>query len=97
MSGTWRAAPSLARDHCIVLGRTQIFTMDDRAVIRSFETGRRRWIAAAIFAAFLIAVLIWVVGSGFRGRRISSGAEALTKPVVNDPGRPATSTTRSQQ
>jgi hypothetical protein len=59
--------------------------MDDRAVIRSFETGRRRWIASAIFAAFLIAVLIWVVASGFRSRRISAGANALTRPVVDHP------------
>ncbi|HXI56140.1 MAG TPA: hypothetical protein VNO55_08780 [Polyangia bacterium] len=79
---------SVGSHHCIVRGRTQIFIMDDRAVIRSFETGRRRWIAAAIFAAFLIAVLIWVVGSGFRGRRISAGANALTKPVVDDPRHP---------
>jgi len=52
--------------------------MDEREVMRTFETGSARWILAAVVAAFLVAALIWAVASGFRGQRIATGAEALT-------------------
>jgi hypothetical protein len=56
--------------------------MDERAVMRSFEKGRGWWVMAAVLAILLVAVLITAVVSGFHGRRVDRGADALTRPVL---------------
>lgn len=52
--------------------------MNDRAIIRSFETGwgRRVAILAAVIA--VLALLLGVVIYGFRDRRIRRNTDALT-------------------
>jgi hypothetical protein len=58
-------------------------TVTDRDVMRSFQTisNRRVMVALAFIAAFL-AVVIGLLVSGFRDRRISRGAAAVTNPAI---------------
>ncbi|HEX3696140.1 MAG TPA: hypothetical protein VH374_12220 [Polyangia bacterium] len=53
--------------------------------MRSFEKGRGTWIVVALLAVALVAILIGVVASGFRGRHVSRNAAALTEPRHNSP------------
>jgi hypothetical protein len=57
--------------------------MDDRAIIRSFESGfDKRVIALTIVAILVVLGLVAVVVRGFHGRDISQGASAMTKAVA---------------
>ena len=52
--------------------------------------GRGRKTVALIVALVALALVIWAVVSGFRGREIKRNAEALTEPVL-DPAQPDSS------
>ena len=53
--------------------------MNDRAVIRSFETGQGKRLAVLALAIAVLALVIGVVALGFRHRHISRGADALMR------------------
>ena len=53
--------------------------MNDRAVIRSFETGQGKRLAILALAVAVLALVIGVVAFGFRGRHITRNADALLK------------------
>ena len=59
--------------------------MDDRAIMRSFEKGRGMWTVVVILVAVVVLALVAVVAFGFRGKQVSRSAEALIKPLVNQP------------
>jgi flagellar basal body-associated protein FliL len=69
--------------------------MDDRAIMRSFEKGRGMWTALVILAGVVVVALVAVVAFGFRGKQVSRSAEALIKPLVNQP-RPAAAPTHPE-
>jgi hypothetical protein len=54
--------------------------MNDRAIIRSFETGQGRRLAILAVAVAILALVIGLVAFGFRGRHITRNTDALTQP-----------------
>jgi hypothetical protein len=56
--------------------------MNDRALIRTFETGRGRRIAILAVAVMVFAIVIAAVVTGFHGVRVRRSASALTRPAV---------------
>jgi hypothetical protein len=60
--------------------------MNDRAVIRSFETGQGKRLAILALAVAILALVIGVVAFGFRDRHITRNADALMK---TEPAPPA--------
>jgi hypothetical protein len=68
--------------------------MDDRAIIRSFESGfDRRVIALTVVAIVVVLGLVALVVRGFHGRDIQQGASAITN-AVTAPAQPATTPKR---
>jgi hypothetical protein len=63
--------------------------MDDRAVIRTLETGLGKRVALLVLALVVIAVVVGVVISGFHGKRVEKSADALTTHAA-EPASPAT-------
>jgi hypothetical protein len=68
--------------------------MDDKAIIRSFESGfNMRIVVGTILAVVVVLGLIFFVARSFKGRDIHGGAAALTDPstetVKVPPARPA--------
>jgi hypothetical protein len=62
--------------------------MDDRDVIRSFETvSNKKVVLVVALVVAVVAGVIGVVVSGFRGEDVPQGAEAVTKPLVPAPNR----------
>lgn len=53
--------------------------MNDRAIIRSFETGQGKRLAILALAVAVLALVIGVVAFGFRDRHITRNAAALMK------------------
>ena len=57
--------------------------MDDKAIIRSFESGfDKRVIAVVVVAILVVLALVGVVVRGFKGNDISQGASALSPAKV---------------
>jgi hypothetical protein len=57
--------------------------MDDKAIIRSFESGFDKRVIALTVAAILVVVgLVVYVARGFKGHDASKGAEVLSPPTV---------------
>jgi len=54
--------------------------MNDRAIIRSFETGMGRRVAILCAVVVLLALVLGAVVYGFRGRGIRRNTDALTRP-----------------
>jgi CHASE2 domain-containing sensor protein len=61
------------------------FTMNDRAVIRSFETGQGKRLAILAIAIAVLALVIGVVALGFHNRHITRSTDALirTEPATH--------------
>jgi len=56
--------------------------MDDRAVMRSFETGRGRRVAALVVALVVVAVVVGFVIKGFGSKPdAQGGAKVLSDPI----------------
>jgi hypothetical protein len=72
--------------------------MNDRAIIRSFESGfNKKIVAMTVLAVAVVLALIALVAGSFRGRDISGAASALTKantPAQTAPARPPTEPVR---
>ncbi len=54
---------------------------NDRAVIRSLETGLGRRVGWLVMALVVVGVVVFGVMRGFHGRKISAGADAITAPL----------------
>ena len=58
-------------------------TMDDRAVMRSFETGRGRRVAALVVALVVVGVVVGFVTRGFKkAPDAAGGAKVLSDPIT---------------
>jgi hypothetical protein len=53
---------------------------EDRALMHSLETGRGRKVAVLLAALVAVALVLWAVAAGFRGRHFTRNAGALTQP-----------------
>ncbi|MDB4981441.1 MAG: hypothetical protein JWM82_2193 [Myxococcales bacterium] len=58
---------------------------NDRAVIRSLETGLGRRVGLLVAALVVVAIVVFGVMRGFHGRKISAGADAMIKAPVTAP------------
>jgi len=57
--------------------------MDDKAIIRSFESGfDKRAVAITVFAILVVISLVFAVVRGFKGHDVSKNASALAAPKV---------------
>ena len=54
--------------------------MNDRAIIRSFETGMGRRVVILCAAVVILALVLGFVIYGFRGRGIRHNTDALIRP-----------------
>jgi hypothetical protein len=59
---------------------------EDRAIMHDLETGRGKRLAILLAALFAVALVIWAVAVGFRGRQFTRGGalgplETPTQPL----------------
>lgn len=67
--------------------------MDDKAIIRSFESGfNKRIIAMTVLAVVVVVGLLVYVARGFKGQDTSRGAEALTPKTLETNSQPPAKT-----
>jgi hypothetical protein len=59
--------------------RLRFFPMNDRAVIRSFETGQGKRLAILVVAIAVLALVLGFVVIGFRDRHIPRSTDALMR------------------
>jgi hypothetical protein len=52
---------------------------EDRAVMHSLETGRGRRVVVLLAALVAVALVLWAVAAGFRGRHFTRNAGALQR------------------
>ena len=48
--------------------------------MHDLETGRGRKLAVLLAALFAVALVLWAVAAGFRGRHVARNTGALTHP-----------------
>jgi hypothetical protein len=48
--------------------------------MHDLETGRGRKVAILFAALFAVAIVLWAVAAGFRGRHVTRNTGALTHP-----------------
>jgi hypothetical protein len=52
---------------------------EDRAVMHSLETGRGKRVAVLLAALVAVALVLWAVAAGFRGRHLTRNAGAFQR------------------